>query len=148
MNTQERIAKIGEFARNEQMKKVAEISRADAYRLSLVKKIKALAPRLAELKKVADALTMSNIPFNKFITNGLSHQVGFFEPRGFHREPKEKLPCAFGIMGGEWNGEDFEIDFDGNIISNNSRKKIREMEEVLSKFNDFEKKFYEYVDSL
>lgn len=101
----------------------------------------------------------------EFVTNGWSHRVGFVAAvriNGHIPSRGQNLPVGFGICGGGAAGESIEFNEDGELeflrrpfgkpagVSGRpwDDKDIRHLERFVAQFDDFEKKFYEYVDNL
>ena len=127
--------------------------------------IKALTPRIKELITVGVALLANNIPFGKvsggweaheeFITNGITHELGFF-----FKFAKDNSPLlGIGIKGGGCDGHDLAVNADGEFVINiNPYKKgynydgyydyCRKYKQFIKDFDEFEKKVYQYVDNL
>lgn len=122
-------------------------------------KIKALAPRFEDLMDVAAELKCNGFTLGKrvpvggcgflyeeFLSNGIDHRVGFFTHNG--------AIIGFGIQGGGCNGEHVVWNVRGEYIQHLSEKDWNDytikqkLDKFLNNFEDFEKRFYEYVDSL
>ena len=132
--------------------------------------IKALSGRLNELMVVGDEMFKNRISFGgtfytcgmpygeKFESNGITHELGFiFE---YYRGKRVKL-IGIGIEGGGCCGNDIVINREGEIITNPLDRVFGGWTEenayddfcskaakVIYGFDAFEKKFYDYVDSL
>lgn len=126
--------------------------------------IKALAPRIKELIAVAEALLENNIPFGRvsgwdndeeFITNGITHELGFFFKYGKDNSPL----LGIGIKGGGCDGHDLAVNAEGEFVKNidpykkgynyngyyDYRSKYKKF---INDFDEFENKVYQYVDNL
>ena len=162
MNTLERLNKISAKAQqiaeeenNEQLKKLEAIEYCK-------NAIKALAPRLTELMQIGDALIKNGISFGKrtgyyeeFITNGLSHRLGFY-----FKYSKDNSPLiGIGIKGGGCCGRNLAVNEKGDMVvkidpNYHSYKYsgfndyCNKCKQFLKDFDSFEKRVYEYVDNL
>lgn len=127
--------------------------------------IKMLVPRIKELIAVAEALLENNIPFGKaatrwdeddeFITNGITHKLGFF-----FKYAKDNSPLlGIGIKGGGCDGHDLAVNADGEFVINidpyakgynydGYYDYCRKYKQFIKDFDEFEKKVYQYVDNL
>lgn len=122
-------------------------------------KVKALAPRFNDLMAVAAELKGNGFTLGKrvpvggcgflyeeFLSNGIDHRTGFFRHQG--------VIIGFGIEGGGCDGADVIWDINGDYIQYLSEDKwndytIRQkLDKFLDNFDDFERRFYEYVDNL
>lgn len=159
MTTEDRISAIARFAsaRNEKAQKEAEdrIERIEKLR----GRIRALAPRIGTLLDVAEACYQNSVQlgplsgdYPKFVTDGISHGVGFFVRGNAHRycgTPQKCEPFAVGIMGGGCDGEDFMVSREGEIEKGLRKPNIeRVMGEFLAKFDNFEDGFFSYIDNI
>lgn len=116
-------------------------------------KIKELEPRIAEILAVGEACRRSGIPLtgssfgghegydtHQFISNGWSHVTGFIS-----EGPDDKPFTRIGKIGGgacDWN-----LKTDGNTIFVDGRIEYV-LKKFLDEFDEFETKFYEYVDKI
>ena len=157
-------------------KAIAEIQKKNDKVARLTNAIKALSGRLAEMMKVADCMVENRMSFGGtwyscgmaygdfFETNGIKHGIGFvFQyESGRGRNVNNRVGViGIGIEGGGCCGNDIVIDRDGDIIKNPLDHVIgcwtkenayydfcSKANEFLKGFNEFEKKFYDYVDNL
>ena len=127
--------------------------------------IKALTPRIKELITVGVALLTNHIPFGKvsggweayeeFITNGITHKLGFFFKYGKDNSPL----LGIGIKGGGCDGHDLAVNADGEFVINiDPYAKVyrydgyydycRKCRQFIKDFDEFEKKVYQYIDNL
>lgn len=140
--------------------------------LYLEKKIKAFAPRLAELFKIAEALTDNRFWMGgksrygtaapEFLTDHIDHRVGFYVKHPYYDAPGRDytLTGYFGkANGGACGNYDLMIDREGNVKrypfdmygSSDIRYKrmrdsyLNDLKYVADKFDDFEKRFFEYA---
>lgn len=149
----------------ERINKVAETRNAEAIRKATaqqehfntkVKAIRALAPRIADMLDIAQHLYNKNIPIGKkrtlhvmphsdeFVSSWWSHNLGFCYDSC--KRPRVEYPMWFGFINGGAYGEDMCVDREGNIVR--GRHKYRDMQIMLEQFDEFERKFYDYVESL
>jgi hypothetical protein len=77
----------------------------------------------------------------EFEADGSVHDLGFVINRNGYL-------ASIGTKGGGWDGANFEVNSKGVIISDPDRQFEYKCERFLKNFDDFEKRFYEYVDSL
>lgn len=157
MTTQERIAKIDKLA-TERDRKIEDERVAKAKRIfSLLTKVESFAPRMRELMKVARSLRANLIPLApQFVSEGIEHRIGFIVSGSFwHRETLN--PEGFGIIGGGAFGNDIQFNEDGKLcelVKDNGMPKSWtdsdswNLNRFVSGFDEFERKFYEYVDNL
>lgn len=165
MTTEERLQKINAFAQarddakaraeNDFMQKCKEMKR----------EIKKLAPRIKELVSVAQALWEKKIPLGRrttdwagykdeFLSEGIHHKLGFIDAE------INGIPVYVGEVGGGACGGDFIVSVAGeNILTSKydrehipdavfSKDWAGKAEGFLAGFDEFEKRFYEYVDTL
>lgn len=161
----ERINKVAERRDTEAKRKADD---AHAQLMKKVNAIKALAPRIANMLDIAQSLWENKIRIGKPITealgmtrsdlttDGINHTMGFYTDRkkvwGEHWLSTEcGYPYAFGIEGGGYSGYGLEIDRNGNIVRgmpNRYGTAEDKMQWVIDHFDEFERKFYAYVESL
>jgi len=131
--------------------------------------IKALAPRLKELHSLATECVKNGIPLgNRKSLHGEVHFPEFVSEWWYHRPgfivsqyPKPNEEITFGIIGGGACGNSLVIDKDGNIIKNPLDKVCgcwtyenahhdfcNKCQSFLKSFDEFEKGFLAYIDSL
>lgn len=123
--------------------------------------IKSLATRIADLLDIAIELDEKGFPLGKqakdwikpqeFVTEGIEHGIGFYVRNHSHGNGYPKYPYAFGIEGGGYSGYGLEIDREGNIVRGMPDcygSAEDKMQYVIDHFDDFERKFYEYVKSI
>lgn len=104
----------------------------------------------------------------KFISEGIDHRLGFvieYSPRSMHAmDPTGAKVIGFGIIGGGWYGGNLVIGKDGDIIKGGLEfdesmihlkddepykyVELEKMERVIKGFDEFERRFFEYVDNL
>ena len=131
-----RVDKIAKFAQ----KKEEEIAREEKLRLDRIEAYKArireLKPRIDELLGVGNACLKHKIPLTRFISNSLSHMVGFIGDKPLAEVGK------VGCNSYDWNlttdGTNFDIKGDAEYV----------LRLFLDGFNTFEKNFYAYVDEI
>ena len=138
--------------------------------------IKRLATRLTAMMVLADEMVKNRISFggtnyihglsfgDNFETNGITHNIGFvFEyPKGRGMDINYRMRViGIGIEGGGCCGNDIVIDRNGDIVINPLDHVIgcwtkenafhdfsNKVTQFLNGFDEFEKKFYDYVDNL
>lgn len=151
-NAREKADKEAEDERNNLLAKMADVR--DSFR--------ALAPRIKQLLDVAKEMQrngftlgqMKGYPtaFPEFETDWWNHKLGFFCTDNDVRPRRRKNAYAIGCMGGGACGEDLKIDENGEVVSgiweSRGKWKYHEIQYVLREFNDFERRFYDYVESL
>lgn len=140
--------------------------------LKLEERMKELAPRLAEMFKVAEALTENRFWMGgrsgyrqaapEFLTDHIDHRVGFYVEHPYFDAPGRDytLTGFFGVANGGACGDyDMKIDKDGNVqrcpfsqygSSDRRYKRMRDdylddLSKVVEKFDAFERAFYEYA---
>lgn len=164
MNTTDRINKIAERRKILDAQQRA-IERAKIKTIGdLAKDIRALAPRIKELIAVGEALLENKIPFGnrvgfwhdeEFITNGITHELGFFFKFGKDNSPL----LGIGIKGGGCEGHDLAVNANGEFvkaIDPNARgynydgyyDYCRKYKQFIRDFDEFESKVYQYVENL
>lgn len=140
-----------------------EKERIDAVKIKydlLIDKVRALKPRISELIETANECLEYGIEINKyainrncysyvqgtFVSNGMYHRVGFILNSGH-------ISYVGIINGGACGIYDFVTD--GEKIayvrqnSNDTRVPgIEDLEKFVNGFDEFEKQFYSYIDSL
>ena len=161
-----RVNKIKAFRERENNKKLAEIEQKEREHNELLQQIQKLTPRIEELIDVARACLENNIEINKyrkthlskydhyeegtFVTNGISHRVGFV----LERMQGKPLITHMGIQNGGYNGK---LDFFTNGIETYSVHEDSheegipqnsDMKKFLKTFDYFESAFYKYVDDI
>ena len=154
---------------------IAEMQKKSDKVARLTNAIKGLSGRLGEMMKVADCMVANRMSFggtwytlgmphgDNFETNGIKHGIGFvFDyTRGWRDKNNRIAVVGIGIEGGGCCGNDIIIDRDGDIIKNPLDHVIgcwtkenayfdfcSKAAEFLKGFDEFEKKFYDYVDNL
>lgn len=165
----ERIARIKNFAQERDNRIAQEQLEKQQGLIRMLEQVKELAPRMRELMDVATALYENRIPLGKmvgyndpsteFISNWWSHKVGFIADivsSGIAR------PRGFGIIGGGACGHDLTFSVGGVpacVYSHNNDtpgvagrtwddSDIHHLRSFIHGFDDFERRFYEYVDGL
>lgn len=145
----------------------AQRSAAHDRLMARVSAIKALAPRIARLLEVGQALYDAGLPISptngaswevnhkcQFITDEISHHLGFYivpksERQWFH--PELGRPRAIGLEGGGCSGYGLEISAEGEILRGMPNKfgsAEGKMVDFLNGFPTFERDFLAYVESL
>ena len=164
MTTSERINKIAERREMLDAQQRAMESGKAMTIANLEKGIKSLAPRIKELIAVGEALLRNNIPFGKvsgfwndeeFITNGITHQLGFYFKYNKNNSPL----LGIGIKGGGCCGHDLAVNANGEFVINiDPYEKVYEYngyndychkyEQFIEEFHGFENRVYQYVENL
>ena len=129
-------------------------------------KVIALAPRIKKLMEIAKAMLASDVPFGKrtkdmigydeeFITDGIKHHLGFY-----FEFAKDNSPLiGIGIKGGGCCGRNLAVDVNGNMVVkidpyyhsyqyDGYWDYCHKCKELLNNFDGFERRVYEYVESL
>ena len=100
-----------------------------------------------------------------FVSNGWSHRTGFiiaYRINGHIPSRTQQYPIGFGIIGGGCAGEDLTFNADGELEWLNrpfghpagcsdrpwGPKDTQHLERFVAEFDEFERRFYEYVDGL
>lgn len=166
-----RLDKINAYRGNEEfLKNTAEQKIQDETEV-LVAKIRALKPRIDELIEVGNACLANGIEldayhhnrwFNRsddcyergtFVTNSISHRVGFVINSGKY----DVKPLELGINnGGACGCYDFRTDGarvyfvheKNKLDTKDASYKLSDLRAFLNKFDDFESAFYDYVDKV
>ena len=163
--------------RIESMKRFKQRKETEAYEAKLKEQIEietaygmilSLRERIEQILETGNACLQYGIPIWKnthnfdgaryingcFESDGIHHQLGFINLHNKYGDPKPKEYKYIGFeMGGAWGYYDFwtnGIDIWDVNENNREDKKVASLEhinEFLSKFDRFEKMFYEYVDS-
>lgn len=160
-----RINKIAQVAKA--MRDAEDNKRAESYErmCNFENKIGELANRISELIEVANEMIANgiqlgefvgdwNVESPKFISDGIFHRFGFvvkgqvYKSSVTNHDPKIILIRGVGKCGGGCCGSDFIVDQEGIITSWNTDVYNKGIDDFLTKFDKFEKEFYEYVDSL
>lgn len=160
-----RLNKISQVANA--MREAEDKKRAESYErmCNFENKIGELATRISELIEVANEMIANGIQLGefvgdwnsespKFISDGIFHRFGFvvngqvYKSSISYHDPKRILILGVGKRGGGCCGSDFIVDQDGVITSWNTDVYHKGIDDFLSKFDKFEKEFYEYVDNL
>jgi len=165
MNTTDRLNKIAERRKILDAQQIAIECGKAKYIADLENGIKSLVPRIKELITVGAALLENNIPFGKvsngwerheeFITNGITHELGFFFKFGKDNSPL----LGIGIKGGGCDGHDLAVNENGEFVINidpNARgynydgyyDYCRKYKQFINNFDEFESKVYQYVENL
>lgn len=123
--------------------------------------INALGPRIKDMLDVAKEPDAKRFSLGKkasdwikpqeFVTEGIEHRMGFYVKQNAQGNGWPKHPYAFGIEGGGYSGYGLEIDEKGTIVRGMpSRYGSAEgkMDYVIIHFDEVERKFYDYVESL
>lgn len=156
MNKTEMLEKINRAADENNQKEARKAEEERRRHTAIINAVKKLAPRIADMLDIAQHLYRKGIPIGKertlhgmrhsdeFVSSWWSHNLGFCYDRS--RKPYEEYPIWFGFINGGACGEDLCVDKDGNIVK--GRAKDMDMQRMLEQFDEFERKFYDYVESL
>lgn len=167
-----RIDKIKMYKESEDKKALNNVVEETKEYHTLMGKIVELQPRIAELIETVNACIKNGIEINKyrnshcysgydnykqgtFVSNAISHKIGFIQGNGvsFGYNPKTPI-TVMGIVNGGACGK---LDFHTNGINaysvhedtkEMSKARIKDIKKFLDNFDEFEKAFYEYVDSI
>ena len=156
MNKIEMLERINRAADENNQKKAREAEYERKRRTAIVCAVKKLAPRIADMLDIAQHLYNKNIPIGKkrtlsgmqhsdeFISSWWSHNLGFCYDSC--KRPRVEYPMWFGFINGGACGEDMCVDREGNIVK--GHHKYGDMQRMLERFDEFERMFYDYVESL
>ncbi len=149
---------------NEEAQRKLELARKVEESLD---KIRALAPRIAELIDTANECVINGICIDEysksgfyhcydsykkgtFVTNGISHRVGFYIP--YRTKEIEYMGIENGGCNGRYN---LVVDCDGTALyvnkanaSDRITPDIYDLNKFLARFDEFESAFYAYVDRI
>lgn len=136
--------------------------------IARVSAIKELAPRIARLLELGQALYSAGLPISPvrgysyssfdhkcdFITDGINHHLGFYiapksERKWFH--PELGRPIAIGMEGGGCDSFGLEISADGEILRGMPNKygsAEGKMDAFVRQFPAFERDFLAFVESV
>lgn len=160
-----RIEKISQVAKA--MRDAEEKKREESHErmCDFENRIGALASRITDLIEVANEMVAGGIQLGefvgdynmkspRFISDGIFHRFGFIvhgnalKSSVANHDPRRIIILGIGKRGGGACGSDFIVDQEGIITSWNTGVYKLGIKDFLSKFDKFEKEFYEYVDSL
>ena len=136
MKTLERLNKIASVAEN------AKKSEKQA----IIDHIATYAERIRAIIQVGSALIRNKMPLGKndcFQSNGLKHRFGFMVTGDRHLTNKWEI-VGIGLEGGRWTGNNFLVNFEGEVIE---YEDIYTCESWTEEFEKFEEAFYNYVDN-
>ena len=158
------IEKINAKAKEIQIEKIAKVCAEKEDFDKKLETIKGLGERISKMWNVAQALLDNGFrigedvynyglePYHTLETDGWNHWIGFCV--------RNKDVQWFGIAGGGCCGHDFKIDKNGNTLIDKNiiygrRYKYfedgnnkRHLNRILEEFEEYERKFYEYVEKL
>ena len=165
MNTTDRINKIAERRKIlDAQQRAIECGKIKTI-ADLENGIRELTPRIKELITVGVALLSNDIPFGKvnngwerheeFITNGITHELGFFFQFGKDNSPL----LGIGIKGGGCDGHDLAVNTNGEFVKaidpyakvynyDGYYDYCRKCKQFINDFDEFESKVYQYVENL
>lgn len=127
--------------------------------------INALGPRIKNMLDIAKTMWERRIPIghkmpamigihSDLVTDGIDHRLGFYvdSKREWSLfDYRTGYPYAFGIEGGGCSGYGLEIDDKGIIVRGMPDRygsAEDKMDYVIEHFDEFERKFYDYIESL
>lgn len=162
-----RLDKIANIGKQKVDAAVAEQQRKEDTIARYAVEIKALAPRIEKLMQVGQALLKNDIPLGKqtknicgsyddeFVTNGLSHHLGFYFSHGKNNSPL----LGIGIEGGGCCGRSLAVNEKGDMVVKidphyhsyqyfGYNDYCGKCKKFLDNFDSFEKRVYEYIDNL
>ena len=92
----------------------------------------------------------------QFVTDGIDHHLGFVISNTHYPEHYKNphpmiggLATSIGYEGGGWNGGNFYVDGNGDVISGLEHKRFFELaKDFLSEIDKFAEEFYAYIDNL
>ena len=146
MNTTDRLNKIAlAKAKKEEAMRVAEVAQKTKEQ-AYSEHILGYSDRIKAIMEVANALIDAGYPLGKsdcFKSNGWSHEFGIIADGSSVFNNLDNVR-GVGHIGGGWAGTDLIV-APNNIISFAMWGTCEEWD---SRFADFEKRFYAYVDSL
>ena len=135
--TAERLNKIASVAEN--AKKIEKPSFADH--------IATYADRIRTIIEVGSALVRNKMPLGKndcFQSSDWDHRFGFIVTGNRLFNPNNWRIVGIGRVGGGWAGNDFFINFKGEVIEYDG---LCTCESWTKEFEKFEEAFYNYVDN-
>lgn len=166
-----RLDRINAYKGNEEFLKATAEQKVQDETIALVAQIRALKPRIDELLEVGNACLENGIEldayhhnrgFNRsedcyergtFVTNSISHRVGFVINAGKY----DVKPLELGINnGGACGCYDFRTDGarvyfvheKNKLDTKDASYKLSDLRAFLNKFDDFESSFYSYIDKV
>ena len=136
-----------------------KMSEKEMNRLDFINKVETLDERISNLLILANELADNdfllgeiggdyNLPTPRFISDGICHRFGFIVDGNPYREPHKCRAYGIGVKGGGCNGNDFVVNDEGCIIEWNEQIFDEGIEKFMSKFNQFEQDFFNFVDDL
>lgn len=147
MNTTDRLNKIATVAKNVKDAEIAkEIAKANE-KQALIAHIATYADRIRAIIEVGSALVRNKMPLgenDRFQSSGQDHRFGFMVKRNRILSPDKWRIVGIGREGGGWAGNDFLVNFEGEVIE---YAHIYTCESWTKKFEEFEEAFYNYVDN-
>ena len=137
MNTTDRLNKIASVAENVK----------NSEKQAIIDHIATYADRIKAIIEVGSALVNNKMPLGKgdcFQSSGWDHRFGFIVTGDRLLNPNNWRIVGIGRVGGGWAGNDFFINFKGEVIE---YEDIYTCESWTEEFDKFEKGFYNYVDN-
>lgn len=147
MNTAERLNKIASVAENVENAATAKEIAKQNEKQALIDLIASYAERIKALIQVGSALVRNKMPLGDsdcFQASGLDHRFGFMVEGSRILSPDKWKIIGIGREGGGWAGNDFLVNFEGEVIE---YADIYTCESWAKKFEEFEEEFYNYVDN-
>lgn len=160
MNLQQRLQRIKDAKTELEYKKMTELQALNAKKEEFRTKLVPYAQRIKDLLAIASELRANKLSLGKrkcgslgitedeFVTDGISHKFGFVIPSAY-ADPHRGELLGLGYEGGGCCGEaDLIIGEDGRVLCWSDYMFRTRFDRIESDFLDFERRVYEYVDSL
>lgn len=156
MNKTEILERINRVANERDAEKTRKNEEEFRRRLAIVNAVKKLAPRISDMLDIAQHLYKNGISIgpkrslhgsphsDEFVSSWWWHNLGFCYDSSIR--PRVEYPMWIGFINGGACGEDMFVDRDGNVVK--GRHKYGDMQIMLERFDEFERMFYDYVESL
>lgn len=159
MNKEEALEKLVYYSEAKLQKEAQEENEKLREYEALKSKIETLFDRIIDLYYIVDKTAELRIKNGFLFTDGIDHNLGFYVEAfviGFLLCDKEacyKPSVKFGIKGGGCEGGDIEINpFERTIDYSRSDylsfNSIHKLERIVSEFDAYEKKVYDFVENL
>lgn len=156
MNKTEILERINRVANERDAEKTRKNEEECRRRMAIVNAVKKLAPRISDMLDIAQHLYENGISIgpkrslhgsphsDEFVSSWWWHNLGFCYDSSIR--PREEYPLWIGFINGGACGEDMCVDREGNIVK--GHHKYGDMQIMLERFDEFERMFYDYVESL
>lgn len=169
VDARSRLDKINGYSENTHTLKLADDVRRMFKEDALIAQIRKLRPRIDELLDTANACLENGIEVDAygkkfsryldtydngtFVTNSISHKVGFAQARGNQYNPIKQFTMLGINNGGACGCYHFRTDGTRVVSVHEDTKqetspRIQDMERFLQEFDAFESAFYAYVDKI